>query len=278
MLANLKSPFRVTLARADLLRPRPKREVVHDEVFCRFGRRRRNSRSRRAGVWPTASPPIRACWPRPAVLTTTSCARSATSSTVPVSAEVVATEAPTMLEEGQKLARLHPQIVVKCPVTIEGLKATKALSSRGIRVNVTLIFSPLQGWRPPNAARASFHRSSDASTISARTALPWSISWCGFCATTTTRPRCWSPRSARPSHLLRAAEVGAHVATLPFERDQADRQASADRPRPREFPRRLAQDQAEDLICWSIRSGAASCAHSIGPVGLGPEPAARATY
>src|SRR6185437_13575714 len=62
----------------------------------------------------------------------------------PVSAEVVATEAPLMLEEGQKLAALHRNIVVKCPMTLEGLKATKALSSRGIRVNVTLIFSPLQ--------------------------------------------------------------------------------------------------------------------------------------
>src|SRR5262249_57315567 len=62
----------------------------------------------------------------------------------PVSAEVVASEAPVMVEEGQKLARLHPNIVVKCPLTIDGLKATKALCARAIRVNVTLIFSPLQ--------------------------------------------------------------------------------------------------------------------------------------
>src|SRR5262249_7444432 len=63
----------------------------------------------------------------------------------PVSAEVVATDAAAMVEEGQKLSKIHPNLVVKCPLTLEGLKATKALSARGIRVNVTLIFSPLQG-------------------------------------------------------------------------------------------------------------------------------------
>src|ERR1700674_4555806 len=62
----------------------------------------------------------------------------------PFSAAVIATTAPGMLEEGRKLAALHRNIVVKCPMTIEGLKATRALTSRGIRVNVTLIFSPLQ--------------------------------------------------------------------------------------------------------------------------------------
>ncbi|MGZ6203952.1 MAG: transaldolase family protein, partial [Candidatus Binataceae bacterium] len=63
----------------------------------------------------------------------------------PVSAEVVSTDAAAMLEEGERLARLHPNIVVKCPLIIEGLKATRALSNRGIKVNVTLVFSPLQG-------------------------------------------------------------------------------------------------------------------------------------
>jgi transaldolase len=62
----------------------------------------------------------------------------------PIGAEVVATEASVMLKEGEKLARIHPNIVVKCPTIAEGLKATRALSKRGIKVNVTLIFTPLQ--------------------------------------------------------------------------------------------------------------------------------------
>ena len=62
----------------------------------------------------------------------------------PVSAETVSTDAAGMAEEGRHLARVHRNIVVKCPMTREGLKATKILSSEGIRVNVTLIFSAPQ--------------------------------------------------------------------------------------------------------------------------------------
>jgi transaldolase len=62
----------------------------------------------------------------------------------PVSAEVVSTEADAMVKEGRELAKLHPNIVVKCPLIPEGIQATKKLSSEGIRVNVTLCFSPTQ--------------------------------------------------------------------------------------------------------------------------------------
>lgn len=62
----------------------------------------------------------------------------------PVSAETVSIEAAGMVEEGRHLAKLHKNIVVKCPMTREGLKATKALSDEGIRVNVTLVFSAPQ--------------------------------------------------------------------------------------------------------------------------------------
>jgi len=62
----------------------------------------------------------------------------------PISAEVVTVEAEAMIKEGKDLASVHKNIVVKCPLTPEGLKATKALTSEGIRVNVTLCFSPTQ--------------------------------------------------------------------------------------------------------------------------------------
>jgi transaldolase len=62
----------------------------------------------------------------------------------PISAEVVATDAPGMIEEGRHLASLHPNIVVKTPCIPEGLKAAKVLSGEGKRVNMTLIFSPSQ--------------------------------------------------------------------------------------------------------------------------------------
>src|SRR3954470_8470155 len=62
----------------------------------------------------------------------------------PVSAETVSRDAGGMIEEGRHLAKLHPHIVVKCPMTKEGLKATKILSDEHIRVNVTLVFSAPQ--------------------------------------------------------------------------------------------------------------------------------------
>ncbi|ARC89477.1 fructose-6-phosphate aldolase [Rhodovulum sp. MB263] len=62
----------------------------------------------------------------------------------PVSAEVVATEAAAMIEEGRKLAKIAPNIAVKVPLTWDGLKACKTLSGEGHMVNVTLCFSAAQ--------------------------------------------------------------------------------------------------------------------------------------
>ncbi len=62
----------------------------------------------------------------------------------PVSAEVTALDAPTMLKEGRKLAKLATNIAVKVPLTWDGLKACKALTGEGIMVNVTLCFSANQ--------------------------------------------------------------------------------------------------------------------------------------
>ena len=62
----------------------------------------------------------------------------------PISAEVINVEADAIVKEGRELAKLHKNIVVKCPLIPEGLKATKRLTAEGIRVNVTLCFSPTQ--------------------------------------------------------------------------------------------------------------------------------------
>jgi transaldolase len=63
----------------------------------------------------------------------------------PISAEVIALDAPGMVREGQELAKINPKnIVIKVPMTTEGLKATRIFASEGIKTNVTLVFSPLQ--------------------------------------------------------------------------------------------------------------------------------------
>jgi transaldolase len=61
-----------------------------------------------------------------------------------ISAEVVSTETQGMIAEGRELARIHPNVVVKCPLTRDGIRATKVLSAEGIRINVTLCFSSPQ--------------------------------------------------------------------------------------------------------------------------------------
>lgn len=61
-----------------------------------------------------------------------------------VSAEVIATDYEGMIKEGEELADLHPQIVVKIPMTKDGIKACKYFSDNGIKTNVTLVFSPGQ--------------------------------------------------------------------------------------------------------------------------------------
>ena len=62
----------------------------------------------------------------------------------PVSGEVVSLDAEGMVREAEDLAALHKNMVIKVPITLEGLKAIKILSEKGIRTNTTLIFSPLQ--------------------------------------------------------------------------------------------------------------------------------------
>ena len=134
----------------------------------------------------------------------------------PVSAEVVATEAPAMLEEGEKLARLHRNIVVKCPLTIGGLIATKALAARGIKVNVTLIFSPLQGlaaakcgaaYISPFAGRLDDIGQDGGLIIEQLVTILGNYDYPAQVLAASVRS---------PAHLLRAAEAGAHVATLPY--------------------------------------------------------------
>jgi transaldolase len=72
----------------------------------------------------------------------------------PVSAEVVGTETEGMVAEARDLASIHEQVVVKIPMTPDGLRATRILSADGIRVNVTLIFQPVQAMLAAKAGAA----------------------------------------------------------------------------------------------------------------------------
>jgi transaldolase len=134
----------------------------------------------------------------------------------PISAEVVATDAPGMVDEGRHLAKLHKNIVVKCPCTSEGLKATKILKGEGHRVNVTLIFSPTQALLAAKAG-ASFvspfvGRLDDIATPGmALVADIVSIfeNYDYDCEVLAASLR-------HPVHVVEAAKIGAHIGTMPY--------------------------------------------------------------
>jgi len=133
----------------------------------------------------------------------------------PVSAEVVATDAPGMISEGRELAKIDEHVVVKVPFTREGLKATKALSDEGLRVNVTLIFS---------APQALFAAKVGAAYVSPFVGRLDDISANGMELVRQivetfsqydfgTEVLAASMRG--PLHILEAARMGAHVCTCP---------------------------------------------------------------
>jgi transaldolase len=134
----------------------------------------------------------------------------------PVSAEVTATDHATMLAEGRKLAKIARNIAVKVPLTPDGLKTCKALSSEGTMVNVTLCFSAAQAILAAKAG-ASFvspfvGRLDDVGQ--AGMALIAEIvqiyrQYSGF----KTEVLVASIRN--PPHVVEAAKLGAHVATIP---------------------------------------------------------------
>jgi transaldolase len=134
-----------------------------------------------------------------------------------ISAEVVSTDAAKMIPEGKQLARIHKNVVVKCPLTRDGIKATKALSDEGIRVNVTLCFSPAQALL---AAKAGAYiispfvgRLDDISTNGM--ALVRDIIQIYKNYNYKTQVLAASLR--HPMHVVEAALAGAHIGTMPFK-------------------------------------------------------------
>jgi transaldolase len=135
----------------------------------------------------------------------------------PVSAEVVALEADGMVKEAEELAKLHKNVAVKIPMCQEGLKAIKLLSSKGIRTNCTLIFSPIQALLAAKAG-ASFvspfvGRLDDASHVGMD--LVEDIVTIFENYEVATEVIVASIRN--PLHVVEAATMGADIATIPFK-------------------------------------------------------------
>jgi transaldolase len=134
----------------------------------------------------------------------------------PISAEVIALDSEGMLAEGRVLAKIHDNIVVKVPLTEEGLKATRVFSREGIKTNVTLAFSPLQALLAAKAG-ATFvspfvGRLDDIGHegLEGVEQIRTIFDNYGY----ATEIIVASVRS--PMHVLNAALIGADIATIPF--------------------------------------------------------------
>jgi transaldolase len=134
----------------------------------------------------------------------------------PVSAEVIATEYQGILKEARDLASIHKNIVVKVPLIKEGLKATKTLTSEGVKINVTLCFSPAQAilaakagatYVSPFVGRLDDISISGMELISQIVQIYRNYDFITEVLVASVR---------HPLHVVEAALIGADVCTIPF--------------------------------------------------------------
>lgn len=134
-----------------------------------------------------------------------------------ISAEVIATDLDGMIREGEELAGLHPNIVVKIPMTIEGIKAIKYFATKGIKTNCTLVFS---------AGQALLAAKAGATYISPFLGRLDDISYDGLELIAQIRhifdnygfkTEILAASVRHPMHIIKCAEIGADVATCPLK-------------------------------------------------------------
>ena len=133
-----------------------------------------------------------------------------------VSAEVIATDFEGMVREGEELAELHPQIVVKVPIIKEGIKAIKYFTEKGIRTNCTLVFSAGQALLAAKAGATYVSpflgRLDDVSTDGLQLIEDIRIIYDNYMYET----QILAASIRHPMHIIECAKIGADVATCPL--------------------------------------------------------------
>jgi transaldolase len=134
----------------------------------------------------------------------------------PISAEVVSLEADAMVKEGKELAKIHKNIVVKVPLIAEGLKATKKLAAEGIKVNVTLCFSPTQALLAAKAGAwcvsPFIGRLDDVSSNGMELIRQIMTIYRNY----DYKTQVLVASVRHPQHVVEAALAGGHICTMPF--------------------------------------------------------------
>ena len=135
----------------------------------------------------------------------------------PVSAEVLSTDVERMLDEARDLAEIHPHVVVKMPLTEDGIRATKIVSDEGIKVNVTLVFSPSQALIAAKAGATYVSpfvgRLDDISEIGMNIVKDIVDIYKNYAFNTQVLVA----SIRHPVHVVEAGKAGAHVSTMPYK-------------------------------------------------------------
>jgi transaldolase len=134
-----------------------------------------------------------------------------------ISAEVVQTESGAMIREGRELAKLHKNVVVKCPLTRDGIKATAALSKEGIRVNVTLCFTAGQALLAAKAGAYIISPFVGRLDDIGQTGMDLIRAIVTIYKNYGYKTQILAASMRSPTHVIDAAMAGSHIATMPLK-------------------------------------------------------------
>lgn len=135
----------------------------------------------------------------------------------PISAEVMGDSAEEMVKEGKELAKIHKNIVIKIPMTKEGMKATKVLSSEGINVNVTLIFSAAQALLACKAGARYISPFVGRLDDAGQDGMKLIAEIMNVLDNYDFDTEVIVASIRHPIHVIDAAQMGADIATIPFD-------------------------------------------------------------
>lgn len=135
----------------------------------------------------------------------------------PISAEVISLEADKMVEEALELVKIHKNIVIKLPMTEEGLKATKRLSQKGIHTNVTLIFSTAQALLAARAGATYVSPFLGRLDDIGATGMDLVADIAEVFSIHDIPTEIIAASVRNPLHVIDAAKAGAHIATVPYK-------------------------------------------------------------
>jgi transaldolase len=135
----------------------------------------------------------------------------------PVNGEVVGETHEEMFEEGMKLARLHENIVVKIPMTVDGMKTVHALSREGIQTNVTLIFSANQALLAAKAGANYVSPFIGRIDDTGHFGIELIRDIVTIFANYNIETECLAASLRSPTHVLECATAGSHISTMPFK-------------------------------------------------------------